>query len=646
MATPDFRSFTPKGEARPFEQTPFQQRWWMMRGEEHQAEVANSIGMLIKRLQDRQAGRIRQLISSARLYGGLSLSGIAGIPRAQLRDMPPITRERISDNVVRSVIDTASARIAENKPRPYYLTSGGSYKLQRKAKKLNSLTEGIFFETKTYELGGGAQRDAEIFGDGFIHVLERNGRICHERVLGAELWVDEEEAAYGNPRQMHWLRLVDRDCLLAMVKEWADGKELQRIEEAVREASSVRERMGGPTNDDSNMVEVRESWHLRSSEDSEDGAHCISVENALIDPVQDWPHDFFPFARFQWGPRPRGYWSQGIAEQLMSKQVEINKLLSTIQRSMHMVGQPIWMLEAGSKVVKEHISNEIAAQVVYKGTKPEIYVGQPIHPDYFQHYKDLRLSCYEEVGISLQSATGQKPAGLNSGEAQRVYRDTVAERMKTQERLNERAYMDLAAMDIAIAREIAGPKGYYEAKAPSGHAMQAIRMTAEELNPDEWSLQCFPTSSLPRDPAGRLQTIQEYIQAGFMTPRQGRRALDFPDLEAVESLANAAEDLLSKILDEICDEGEYTPPEPTDDLHLSKELVIEYINRGRAQDLEDDRLDMLRTWNTQVDALIQAATPPPPPMPQAGQGPGIGPPQAAAMPPPQSGLIPNVPMAA
>ena len=40
-------------------------------------------------------------------------------------------------------------------------------------------------------------------------------------------------------------------------------------------------------------------------------------------------------------------------------------------------------------------------------------------------------------------------------------------------------------------------------------------------------------------PAGRLATIQEYIQAGFITPRQGRRAIDFPDLETIESLGNS-----------------------------------------------------------------------------------------------------------
>src|SRR5262249_34068274 len=155
-------------------------------------------------------------------------------------------------------------------------------------------------------------------------------------------------------------------------------------------------------------------------------------------------------------------------------------------------------------------------------------------------------------------------------------------------------------------REIAQEEGgFYEAKAPSARVLKIVRMSAEDLDPSDFEMQCFPTSSLPKDPAGRLQTITEYIQAGFMTPRQGRRALDFPDLEAVESLANAAEDLIAMVLDAICDDGDYEPPEPTFDLKLAREMVVEYINRGLTQDLEDERMDLLRAWSTQVDSLIQ-----------------------------------------
>ncbi len=179
-------------------------------------------------------------------------------------------------------------------------------------------------------------------------------------------------------------------------------------------------------------------------------------------------------------------------------------------------------------------------------------------------------------------------------------------------------------------------------RVPGPHAFGEInwKRDIKDVPTDSYVLQCFPISRLPKDPQGRLQTIQEYIQAGFITPRQARRALDFPDLETIESLANAQEDMLSKTLDDIIDHGKYAPPEPTDDLQLGKEMVLEYIQKYRSLELEEDKLNMLRTFNSQIDAMLaksaqlQAATA----MQNA--------PQAAPAAPPVSQLLPNAPRAA
>ncbi len=639
-------------------------RWWTLEGEragKGGQAIANAIAQVVKGIQEAQSERLNRLVTYGRLYGNATIRGVSGLTTGSLVPRAPGRDGSISDNVVQNIVDTSTARIGENKPRPYFLTDGGTYKLQRRAKRLNKFAEGVFYETKAYRLGSDAQRDAEIFGDGFIFVSEKFGRICHERVLGAELWIDEVDGLYGRPRQAHWVRGVDRQELMEWVKAGkTTGEERKRVLKAVEDAERAVLSGAASLPDASDMVVVRESWHLKSGPDAKDGKHTISIDNALLEPLEEWPHDFFPFARFRWGPRPLGYWSQGLCEQLASKQIQLNKLDWTIDQSMHRAGTYKIFVEDGSKIVSEHISNEIGAILKYRGAKPEWFAPTAVHPDYFRRRQEIVESMYERAGMSMLTATGQKPAGLDSGEAQRVYRDTVAEGGKTKEGLNEDAYMELAKISIAIAREIAEREGHYEVRAPSGRILKTIKMTPEDLDPSDWEMQCFPTSSLPKDPAGRLATIQEYIQAGFMTPRQGRRLLDFPDLEAQESLSNSAEDLLCEILDGICDEGEFRSPEPTDDLMLAEELVVEYINRGRAQGLEEDKMDLLRTFRAKVLALQEAAAPPapigPPPgppgmppgpsgMPGAPpMGPGMGPPMAAPMPPPQSALIPNVPM--
>jgi hypothetical protein len=133
-----------------------------------------------------------------------------------------------------------------------------------------------------------------------------------------------------------------------------------------------------------------------------------------------------------------------------------------------------------------------------------------------------------------------------------------------------------------------------------------------------------------------LATIQEYAQAGYISPQQARRLLDFPDLEAEENMANANEDYLHEILEKMQEDGEYTAPEPYDDLSLARKLALDYYSYGKCQGLEEEKLELYRRFLDQIDVLTGANQPP------AAPAPG-GAPQAAPVPPAQSDLIPNSP---
>lgn len=571
---------------------------------------------------------MKQQVVSARLYGNSSLFGIPGANYARLLAVQNAVRERVTYNVVQSVVDTVCANVAENKPKPYFLTSGGNYRMQRKAKRLNQFVDGVFYENAAYDLGGLAFRDGCIGGDGLIHVFARNERVTFERVLSAELYVDEVEAMYGSPRNMHRVKNVDR---LELANHFPKAKA------AILGADLSNPQDSGNVANIADMVTARESWHLPSGPGAKDGKHIVSIDGAVLF-QEEWEHDFFPFARFQWCPRPLGYWSQGLAEQLQNLQLEINKVLYMIQRSMHLAGTFKVFLQNGSKIVKEHLNNDIGAIVNFTGQPPIFYVPQVVPPEYYQHVATLIERGYQIGGVSQLAAAAKKPDGLDSGKAIRAYKDNDSDRFRTIGRYNDKLYLDLAKLSIAVAKDIAKDnRGHYEVTVPGKKFLQKMDWKDIDLDDDEYVMQCFPVSKLPSEPAGRLETIQEYIQAGMLSPRQGKRLLDFPDLDQVEGLQNAAEDVLTEVLDKIVDEGEYTPPEPEDDISLARELVLEYLARGRTQDLEPERMEMLRCFLTQVDELQTLAQPPALPAPMAGG------PQAQPAPPPTSDLIQNVP---
>lgn len=172
--------------------------------------------------------------------------------------------------------------------------------------------------------------------------------------------------------------------------------------------------------------------------------------------------------------------------------------------------------------------------------------------------------------------------------------------------------------------------------------METVDWKDIKLKEDEYVLKAFPVSSLADDMTGRLQEVQELAQAGMISPRTARKLMRTPDLEMSDNLANAAEDLICKLIEDMIDapEGEevYHAPEPFMDLTLAKQLCLEYWNYAKFQSAPDSVLQLLQQFNEQVDEIVQQAMQPPP-------GPAMGTPgQAPAnpLPPPTSPLLPNV----
>ena len=391
------------------------------------------------------------------------------------------------------------------------------------------------------------------------------------------------------------------------------------------------------------MITVRESWHLPSGPGADDGRHCITIDGAVLGEMEPWPHQFFPFARVQWSPRLYGYWGQGLAEQLQNIQLEINKLLWVIQRSMHLMGSFKVFIENGSKIVKEHLNNDVGSIINYTGTPP-MYVTPPIvAPEVYAHLQTLINKGYEQAGVSQLAASSLKPEGLNSGRAIREYNDIQTDRLAVPAKSYEQMFMDVGRLSIEVVKMIAAQDKEYAVKVPGRKGLASVDWNDIKLNDEDYVMQCYPVSSLPQDPAGRLATIQEYAQAGFLSPRQARRLLDFPDLDQVESLANAEEDYLTMVFDNIVDEGEYTSPDPLDDLQLSKQLCLEYYAKGKSNNLREDRLELLRRYLAQINEIEQAMMPPAPPMLPPMPG-ATGAPLAPPMPMPASELVPNVPV--
>ena len=598
--------------------------WWEATDD---VSEASQLCSTVAFLKEQQAWRQRQIAVYARLYGNQSLFSFIGSDISKMGQYQGLPTDRPTFNLISSVVDTLVSRITQSRPAPVFLTDNSDYKERNLAKKLNNFILGEFYQTKAYEKAEYILRDALVTGTGAVKIYEtEDHKVGLERVLQTEIFTDLSESMYDNPRQLYQIKLVDREMLMACFPK--DSKDIKDAAKATPD--------GSPDSSKSvaDLVMVVEGWRLPSHPDAKDGKHTIAVAGSVGTLLSEpYSKDKFPFVFMHHTKRLAGFWAQGVSESLMGTQMELNSLLWTISRAIKLVGVPRVFIEDGSKVVKAHQNNEIGVIVTYRGTKPSYEVAPCVPQEMYQERDRLIQYGYRQEGLSEMSAASEKPAGLNSGEAIRTYDDINTDRFAALSRRYDNFFIDLAYQVIDLAKDIAEREGSYSTVYPNKNGVKEIDLPKATLLDDPFVIQCFNMSSLPRDPAGRMQKVTEMIQSGMISIKEGRRLLDYPDLGQMETLANASEERIFQYLDEIVENGKYTGPDVFMDLSLATQLVVQYINLYVPSKLEQSKADMLRTFFTQIQAIMQAAQPPPPP-PQAS-------PTALPQPTPQSPLVPN-----
>src|SRR6185503_1510501 len=115
---------------------------------------------------------------------------------------------------------------------------------------------------------------------------------------------------------------------------------------------------------------------------------------------EQYNKDRFPFSFMHYSPRLLGFWSQGVAEQLMGTQMELNSILWTISKAIKLVGVPKVFVEDGSKVVSAHLNNEIGTIIKYRGIKPEYTVAPCNAPELYAERDKLIQYGYQQSGVS------------------------------------------------------------------------------------------------------------------------------------------------------------------------------------------------------------------------------------------------------
>lgn len=570
--------------------------WWTL----EESEIYKSVKSFINFIDQDQSYRQNENFKNMRLYGNYDLFNLRAYNYVRTEPSTSI-QNRVTLNIVQSMIDTVVSKITKNKPRPLFLTDGGDFTQSRRAEKLSQFVEGQFQACDFYAKAAIAFLDACIFGTGCLKIFrggKDNNEIKVERTFIDEIVIDDKEAFYGQPRQMHQRKQIHKDVLKHMFPDSAS------IIEASTTDTTVYNQSNGTSRD---MIQVTESWHLPSGEGATDGKHSIVINNHTLF-SEDYNKSYFPFVFFRWALRPLGFFGQGISEQLAGLQLEINKILRTIQVSMHLVSIPKIFVEASSKVVSAHLDNKIGGIIKYAGTPPTEGKLGSIPTELFNHLDRLYGRAYEIVGVSQLSATSAKPVGLNSGKALREYNDLETERFMSVAQRYEKAFLDAAEIMVDLAADIAEDTGNYSVKVRGSEFMKTIKWSEVRMDQDDYTMGLFPTSSLSQNPAGRMEDVQELISAGFIGKEDGMKLLNFPDLKAYYNLSTAAGYDIDRLIEKFIDDGQYETPEPYQNLEYGKTKMQQAYLYYRSKGAPEERLELFRRWIEDAQGLVNKAT--------------------------------------
>ena len=601
--------------------------WWKA---EDEGKLASELCGTASYLKTNQTYRIRQRAVDIRMYCGLSVYSYAGSNVSKMDKTKTLPDDRPTFNLIQACTDTLVSRLSQNRPEPKFLTDGGDYKQRHLAQRLNQFMMGEFYQTKYYEKAVQILRDCLVMGTGCLKVYEGNdNKVCVDRVMITDLYIDENDAINGEPQQLIQIKLMDRDKLIAN-----SDKAAQLIIAAAPNSVPDNSPDSGRTTSD--QVMVVEGWKLPSGPDPKapgyvPGRHTLALQSGVIFD-EEFHKTRFPFVFMNYSDPFLGFFGQGLATQLFGTQMGLNRILYTIARAITLVGVPRIFIEQGSKVVKAHQNNEIGVLITYSGVKPSYEVAPCNAPELYAERDKLIQYGFQQCGVSSMQATSQKPEGLDSGAAIRSYDDIATDRFAAVSKKYDNVFIDGAYLIAETAKDIAEREGKYQTIYPNKDGTKEIDLPAMKFLKDPFVIQCFTESALPRTPAGRIQTVTELVQAGILTIKEGARLMRFQDLEQNERLDNAAEERIYQQLDSIVEDGKFIPPDAFLDLNLALQLVVKYINLYLACKLDETKADQLRDYFKQVQALMAAGTPPPMPAPV---------PQANAQPLPSSPLVPN-----
>ena len=578
--------------------------WWLMPSD----KVGGAVAQVVDRIDVNNYEERNRFMRYARLYGNYEALGWSQLSSANRSDT---TSNKPVYNIIQSSVDTVNSKVARDNPAPYFITSGADYFDKLKAEKQTQFVAGIFQEMGLYDIANNdVFRDGCVYGLGGIEfsLNPQTNRIEGEWVFIDEMKIDRYDAAKGKPRSIHRVVMIQKEQLLARYKD--DPECLEKIERTTQTRPLVFRGQDSVVD----FAVIRKSWHLPN--EMTPGRFVITIDDEVLED-EEYTDEEFPFAWFRWMKKPVGFGGRGIAEEILSGQIEINKILLFIQQCQELQASPVILVDTSSQVAEDVLlSNNIARMIKWRGgngAQPPMFLSpESTGPEIYQHLKDWMAWCYGKVGISQSSATGSKQPGVNSAIAMRTMVDIESSRFIQVSKNWEAFFVDCAEIVVRLGKKAyeKDPGFQVDYVDKRSKILKSIPWKKVAAADDTFIIKCDTVSGFPSTAAGRIQTVTDFISNHYISFERGMELLNIdPDLQDEIELATSSLRLCEKSLAEMVEDGVYTHPEKYMNLRLSLTVSTATYNQLRIDGCPEDRLQLVRQWIDELCTMQGAPDP-------------------------------------
>jgi hypothetical protein len=578
---------------------------------------AVAIARAIEDSTDHQARR-RQSLRHMKLYANRDLQSLYDCGVAvQTFDAGVY----LTMNVVQSCADTVAAKLWKA-PRIQASVQDGDWSLKQRAKKLTSFADGLWYANKWAGESRQTGVEATLFGSGVVQVYgedkgDDEGEVIIERVLPDELIYDETEAVGGlkTLRTITRKRWVHRQVLL---EKWLDKGEPSKKNRELRRLAILQAPGANPreyyTASAAEMIPVYESWHLPSGHDTDDGMHIIAVpgqdENATLF-KGPWKRRRFPLSFLPWTRLPTGLIGRSLAEELVPIQIRINELLETIDSGQRLLCVPK-VFYAKNSINVDTWTNAFAEMIEVNGdpnTTVRFTTPSGVSKEIYDERGFWWKHAFEVTGVSMLSATAQKPEGVASAVALRELLDREDMRLTPKGRQWEEFHCDVFENCVDAADELAERERTVKVQVPGKSVFKQVQWRGKkgvDMERDKYILRADAVNALPSTPQGRKQYAVEIWQLGAIDRAQFLAMLELPDTGSTMRLILSSLELTEKAMEIMTEGDKYEPPEEYADLRLAQTIAMQTYLRERQDDAPDRVLLRLQRFIDECTEMLAA----------------------------------------